>query len=84
MGELVKSKRGKVLRNPTSPYDAHEIIPNMCGGPLEWYNIHPARWPNEHQGGIHRKEGVWNSLFGNKGNLTTGRRNKVLRNPKSP
>ncbi|CAI6064816.1 hypothetical protein PAECIP112173_01937 [Paenibacillus sp. JJ-100] len=83
-GELVKSKRGRVLRNPTSPYDAHEIIPNMSGGPLKWYNIHPARWPNEHQGGIHRKGGVWNTLFGKKGKSTTGKRGKVLRNPKSP
>jgi hypothetical protein len=57
-GTLVKGKSRKILRNPNSPYDAHEIIPNMHGGPLEWWNIHSAKWPNEHQGGIHRKGGI--------------------------
>ncbi len=35
-------------------YDAHEIIPNAYNSPLTWWNIHPAAFPNEHQGGIHR------------------------------
>lgn len=35
----------------------------MYGGTLEWWNIHPAKWPNEHQGGIHRADGIWRKLF---------------------
>ncbi len=35
------------------PYDAHHIIENQIGGPAEWWNIHPARFPDQHQGGIH-------------------------------
>jgi RHS repeat-associated protein len=34
-------------------WDAHELIPNKHGGPLEWWNITPARYPDQHQGGIH-------------------------------
>lgn len=61
--QVVRNKRGKVIRYPGSPYDAHEIIPNKSGGPIEWYNIHPAKHPTEHQEGIHRKGGVWQKLF---------------------
>jgi len=36
-------------------YDAHEIIPNQYGGPLQWHNLHPAIVGVQHQGGIHGK-----------------------------
>lgn len=34
-------------------YDAHEIISNVYGGPMEWWNLVPAQNGNQHQGGIH-------------------------------
>ena len=44
-------------------YDAHEIIPNSFNSPLEWWNIHPARYPDEHQGGIHRSGAPFYKIF---------------------
>lgn len=34
-------------------YDAHHIIENKYGGENEWWNIHPAARPEEHQRLIH-------------------------------
>jgi hypothetical protein len=52
--EDVLSKDGeKVVRKKGAAYDAHHIIENELGGPAEWWNIHPAKFPGEHQGGIH-------------------------------
>ncbi|SDG62180.1 RHS repeat-associated core domain-containing protein, partial [Selenomonas sp. WCT3] len=62
--EDVFGSTGRRGRKAGSKYDAHEIIPNSFGGPIEWYNIHPAKWPNEHQGGIHRSGGAWQKMFG--------------------
>ncbi|MBS2970798.1 hypothetical protein J9317_18820 [Metabacillus sp. KIGAM252] len=61
--EPVLSKRGKVYINIGDKYDAHHIIKNEYGGPNKWYNIHPAKRPDEHQGGIHRKDGPEKRLF---------------------
>ena len=61
--ECVFDKNGKIVRSPKNFYDAHEIIPNSYGGPLEWWNIHPAKWPNEHQGGIHRASGILDQIL---------------------
>lgn len=36
----------------------------MMGGPLKWYNIHPAKFPDEHQGRIHGAGSVWNNFLG--------------------
>ena len=38
------------------------------GGEYEWWNIHPAKFPNEHQSGIHGAGSPANELFkgGNK------------------
>ena len=44
-------------------YDAHEIIPNQYGGPLKWYNITPAKGGTQHQGGIHGKGSILNSIL---------------------
>ena len=60
----VINNKGSVLRRPGNNYDAHEIIPNAYGGPLEWWNVHPAKFPGEHQGGIHRGDGIWGQIFG--------------------
>ena len=48
------SKNGNVYVREGGRYDAHEIIPNAYDAPHEWWNIHPAANPNQHQGGIHR------------------------------
>ena len=43
-------------------FDAHEIIPNELGGPLQWHNIHPAIVGIQHQGGIHGKGSVLTTI----------------------
>jgi hypothetical protein len=44
-------------------YQAHHLIPILVDGPLtEWWNIHPARYPDQHQGGIHGKGSPLNEL----------------------
>lgn len=45
------------------PYDAHHIIENKYGGDNEWWNIHPAKFPDEHQGGIHGAGSPSRELF---------------------
>ena len=45
-------------------YDAHHIIENKVGGKHEWWNITPAKSGSQHQGGIHRKGGPAEKLFG--------------------
>ena len=47
------------------PYDAHHVIENELGGPAEWWNIHPARFPGQHQGGIHRSGSPLRHLLDN-------------------
>ena len=49
------------------PYDVHEIIPNVHGGPLEWWNVHPARFPDQHQAGIHGKDSALRKIINNYG-----------------
>jgi hypothetical protein len=59
----VKDKNGVVRRRKGGPYDAHHVIESSYGGPNEWWNLHPARWPDQHQGGIHRKGGAASEIF---------------------
>ncbi len=59
----VYSSKGKVVRFKGQNYDAHEIILNSWGSPLKWWNIVPARFPDEHQNGIHRKNGLADKIF---------------------
>ncbi|PAD57605.1 transposase, partial [Bacillus sonorensis] len=61
--EPILSKRGRVYIQKGDKYDAHHVIKNEHGGPNEWYNIHPAKRPDEHQSGIHRKDGPEKRLF---------------------
>ncbi|WP_141993217.1 T7SS effector LXG polymorphic toxin [Bacillus sp. B4EP4a] len=61
--EEVYDKNGRVARDIAQPYDAHHIIENNFGGPHEWWNIHPAKFPDEHQAGIHGKGSPSNKLF---------------------
>lgn len=52
--EPVWSKDGtKIIRNVGEPWDTHHLIENNRAGPHEWWNIHPAKFPDQHQGGIH-------------------------------
>ena len=39
------------------------VIENSYGGNNEWWNIHPARFTNEHQAGIHRTGSPARELF---------------------
>lgn len=55
-----------VIRPTTAkgdPYDAHHIIEQNYGGPHEWWNMHPARAPDQHQGGIHGAGSPARELF---------------------
>ncbi|MEK5251049.1 WXG100 family type VII secretion target [Bacillus sp. FSL R9-9530] len=61
--EEVISKRGKVTRRIDKPFDAHHLIENAHGGEHEWWNMHPAKYPDEHQGGIHAKESISREIF---------------------
>ncbi|MEE5061970.1 hypothetical protein V2J93_24570 [Pseudomonas alliivorans] len=45
-------------------YDAHHVIENKFGGKAEWWNITPAMRGVEHQGGIHRAQGLAEKIFG--------------------
>ncbi|PVM82863.1 calcium-binding protein, partial [Caulobacter radicis] len=62
--ENVISSRGGLLRKAGDRYDAHHIIELSNGGPNSWWNLHPAAFPKQHQGGIHRAGGPARSLFG--------------------
>ncbi|KPN13956.1 transposase [Bacillus australimaris] len=61
--EEVLDKNGEVARSIGQPYDAHHIIENNFGGAHEWWNIHPAKYPNEHQAGVHGKGAPSGKLF---------------------
>ncbi len=50
-------------RRAGDAYDAHHIIENKYGGEHAWWNIHPARYPEVHQGGIHGKGAPAGRLF---------------------
>jgi predicted ribonuclease toxin of YeeF-YezG toxin-antitoxin module len=45
------------------PYQAHHVITERYGGPNTWWNIHPARFPDQHQAGIHRANGATSQVF---------------------
>lgn len=65
--EDVVAKNGVTIsRKAGQPFDAHHIIENSFGGPNEWWNMHPARFPDQHQGGIHRAGGVAREIFSDK------------------
>jgi RHS repeat-associated protein len=58
------NSEGELLRTAGRPYDAHHVIENIYGGPHEWWNLTPARFPDQHQGGIHLEE-IMKILFPN-------------------
>ncbi len=61
--DVISPNTGKVVRKAGDKYDAHHIIENSFGGEHEWWNIHPAKFPNEHQSGIHGAGSPANELF---------------------
>ncbi len=60
---VISEKTGKIIRKQGDKYDAHHIIENTFGGEHEWWNMHPAKFPNEHQAGIHGAGSQANTLF---------------------
>ena len=61
--EPLYSKSGQPIKKAGEPYDAHHIIENKYGGDHVWWNITPAKFPDEHQAGIHITGGPARSLF---------------------
>lgn len=60
----VVNSEGIVVRRKGQPYDAHHIIERQVGGPDEWWNLHPARFPDEHQKEIHAADKLARKIFG--------------------
>ena len=61
--DVISPNTGEVLRKMGDKYDAHHVIENSFGGEHEWWNIHPAKFPDEHQSGIHRAGSPASELF---------------------
>ncbi|MBC2068871.1 T7SS effector LXG polymorphic toxin [Listeria booriae] len=61
--EILSAKSGRVIRKTGEPYDAHHLIENTFGGEHEWWNMHPAKFPDEHQAGIHGTGSPAKELF---------------------
>ena len=61
--EAYIAKSGNEYKSVGDPFDAHHLIENSYDGDAEWWNIFPASFPNEHQAGIHRKDGPASVLF---------------------
>ncbi|PNP92545.1 hypothetical protein BMT55_08225 [Listeria newyorkensis] len=61
--EILSAKSGRVIRKLGEPYDAHHLIENTFGGEHEWWNMHPAKFPDEHQAGIHGAGSPAKELF---------------------
>ena len=59
----VVSPSGRKLRLKGERLDAHHVIEKSYGGPHEWWNIHPARYPDIHQGKIHGRDGFIHHLM---------------------
>jgi predicted ribonuclease toxin of YeeF-YezG toxin-antitoxin module len=60
---VYNKKSGNIDRKIGSNYDAHHLVELSYGGANEWWNMHPAKFPDEHQGGIHRKGSPASILF---------------------
>ena len=61
--EPVYSKNGKIVRNVGDAYDFHHCILSSYSGDNQWWNGFPAKFPSEHQMGIHRKGGLCKKIF---------------------
>lgn len=61
--EDVLNDAGEVIRKAGQRFDAHHLIESSFGGPNAWWNLHPAAFPSEHQGGIHAVDSLANLIF---------------------
>ncbi|KQL58580.1 MULTISPECIES: LXG domain-containing protein [Bacillaceae] len=61
--DIFSEKTGLLVRNKGDKYDAHHIIENNYAGDHMWWNVHPAKFPNEHQAGIHGSGSPARELF---------------------
>ncbi|MBY6088134.1 T7SS effector LXG polymorphic toxin [Priestia flexa] len=61
--DIISENTGEPVRRKGDKYDAHHIIENSFRGEHEWWNIPPAKFPNEHQSGIHGTGSPANELF---------------------
>ncbi|WP_088838776.1 hypothetical protein [Listeria sp. ILCC792] len=61
--EPVYSANGNLIKKVGYKYDAHHIIENGFGGDNKWWNIHPAKAFDEHQGGIHGSNAPSKDIF---------------------
>ncbi|NTE04378.1 hypothetical protein G6M26_06125 [Agrobacterium tumefaciens] len=61
--ERYYDKNGEVYKEIGDEYDAHHIIEQNYGGNHEWWNMHPAKFPDEHQAGIHGANSPARQLF---------------------
>ena len=59
---VISSRTGRIIKPTGSKYDAHHIQPLENNGGNIWQNITPARYPEQHQGGIHRADGPLRNL----------------------
>ena len=62
--EDVLNESGAVIRKAGDYYDAHHIIEVSVGGPNKWWNLTPAKFPSEHQNGIHAAGKLASKIFG--------------------
>ena len=62
--EDVLNESGAVIRKAGDYYDAHHIIEVSVGGPNKWWNLTPAKFPGEHQNGIHAAGKLASKIFG--------------------
>ena len=54
---------GEVIRKEGQRFDAHHLIESSYGGPNAWWNLFPAAFPDEHQGGIHAINSYASKIF---------------------
>ena len=61
--EDVVNEKGVVLKKAGQPFDVHHLIEQSFGGPHEWWNIHPAAYPAQHQARIHAANSLSKLVF---------------------
>lgn len=61
--DIISEKTGQIYIHKGDKYDAHHLIELSYGGEETWWNIHPAKRPSEHQGGIHGSGSSANEIF---------------------
>lgn len=59
----VVNEKGVVLKRAGQPFDVHHLIEQSFGGSHEWWNLHPAAYPWEHQAGIHAANSISRLVF---------------------